>query len=326
MALSPQELKQIEIDSYKTESEILQEILDQFQNYEEALEDVMDGTVPVLTVKGPPGTGKSEGVEIASRQAGIVSYDHIASEWERPSKDELKAGTPLYPYHLTHEEKIQGALMRGADYGIWQLVTDLHANKDGGLICLDDNDEVLKDNVFMALLMKATEQKAVRPIVYGKASSTQELLERGVKPRFNTEARIIILSNIDFEMHIQNANEKEAKTGKPKPGYISRWEALMQSRGKYIDLKMNTPQRIRIFCEHKIRDVKMLENSGWLIKQFGRALTNKESEEVLAWVRKEQPNFRQKLDLRVYQKIAAKYLKRNKSWQESARIELLKAA
>jgi hypothetical protein len=263
---------------------------------------------------------------IASRQAGITSVDHIASEWERPSKDALKGGQAMYPYNLVHEEQIDGALMRGADYGVWQLVTDLYANRDGGLLCLDDNDEILKDNTAMALLMKATEQKASRKITYGKASSTQELLERGVKPLFDTRCPIIILSNIDFDKHIQHANRKEAETGRPKPSYIARWEALMHSRGKFIDLKMNTPQRVRIFCEHKIRQVKMLENSDWLKSQFGRALTHKESEEVLTWVRKNQPYLKTKLDLRTYNKVAAKMLKRNATWQDSARVDFLKVA
>ena len=319
------ELKQIVADSNKTDQEILEEILSQFQEYEEALEDVMDGTINPLIIKGPPGTGKSESVEIAARQAGIVSTDYIASDWERATKDEIKDGIhPLYPYKLMREEKVDTALIRGADYGVWQLVTDLYANRNSGILCLDDNDDILKDNVFMALLMKATEQKAKRPIKYGKAQSTDELLIRGIKASFETQCPVIILSNIDFDQHIRHANQKEAETGKPAPSYIKRWEALMHSRGKFIDLKMNTPQRVRIYCEHKIRQVKMLENSRWLKDMFGRALTHNESEEVIAWVRKNQPHLKTKLDLRTYNKVAATYLKRNDKWQESSRVSLLR--
>lgn len=321
------EAKQIELDQYKTDEEILNEILDKFQEYEEALEDVMDGIINPLIVKGPPGVGKSEGVIIASKQAGIKSVDLISSEWEKWTKQEQEElGIGAYPYKLVKEDITDGALIRGADYGVWQLVTDLYANRDSGLLCLDDNDPILKDNVAMALLMKATEQKAEREITYGKAASTDELQLRGVKPRFMTKCPIIILSNIDFDLHIQHANQKEKETGKPKPNYIARWEALMHSRGKFIDLRMNTPKRIRIYCEHLIRTTKMLEKSDWLSSKFGRSLTNSEVEQVLAWVRKNQPHLKTRLDLRTYNKVAMKFLKRTSNWEESARIDFLKVA
>lgn len=317
----------MDLDQYKTDDEILNEILEQFQEYEEALEDVMDGIINPLIVKGPPGVGKSEGVTIASKQAGIKSLDLVSSEfekWTKREQEELNIGA--YPYKLIREEIIDGALIRGADYGVWQLVTDLYANRESGLLCLDDNDDILKDNVAMALLMKATEQKAEREITYGKAASTDELQLRGVKPRFITKCPIIILSNIDFDLHIQHANQQEQKTGKPKHSYIARWEALMHSRGKFIDLRMNTPKRIRIYCEHLIRSTKMLEKSDWLIQNHGRGLTSAEVEEVMAWVRKNQPFLKVRLDLRTYNKVASKFLRRQKNWQESARIDFLKVA
>jgi len=321
------ETKQIELDQYKTDQEILNEILDKFQEYEEALEDVMDGIINPLIVKGPPGVGKSEGVAIASKQAGIKSTDLISSEWQKWTKQEQEElGIGAYPYKLVKEDIVDGALIRGADYGVWQLITDLYANKDSGLLCLDDNDDILKDNVAMAQLMKATEQKAEREITYGKAASTDELQMRGIKPRFMTKCPIIILSNIDFDMHIQHANQKEKETGKPAPNYIRRWEALMHSRGKFIDLRMNTPKRIRIYCEHLIRSTKMLEKSDWLINKFGRALNSDEVEELLTWVRKNQPHLKTRLDLRTYNKVAMKFLKRNSNWEESARIDFLKVA
>jgi len=172
--------------------------------------------------------------------------------------------------------------------------------------------------------MKATEQNSEREITYGKAASTDELLIRGVGSRFKTKCPIIILSNIDFDKHIQHANQRESQTGKPAAGYIKRWEALMHSRGKFIDLKMNTPKRIRIFCEHKIRSTKMLENSSWLTEKFGRALTAEETEIVLGWVRKNQPHLKTRLDLRTYNKVAAKYLRRPEKWEDSAKIDFLK--
>lgn len=321
------EQKQILADANKNEQEILDEILDKFAELEEAVEDVMDGILNPLIVKGPPGVGKSKGIEIASKQFGVKSTDLISSTftpWTKQEREDMGIGA--YPWRCDYEEKINGALMRGADYGLWQLVTDLYANREDGVLCMDDNDEILRDPTVMALLQKATEQEKTNVIAYGKAASTQELQLRGVPARFETRCPVIILSNIDFHKHITHARYKESQSGKPVPGYIARWEALMESRGKYIDLAMNSPQRVRIYCEHLVKTTKMLENSEWLESRFGRALTAKQADQVIKWVRHNQPNLKTRLDLRTYNKVAAKLLRRQKNWQESARIDLVKVA
>ena len=147
---------------------------------------------------------------------------------------------------------------------------------------------------------------------------------RGVEPTFKVKTPLIILSNIDFDLHVRHARMKEDETGKPMATYLSRWEALMFSRGKYIDLQMNSPRRVRIFCEHMIKTTRMLEKSQWLKDNFGKALTRTQSNEVIDWVRKNQGSLKYRLDLRTYNKVAAKMLKRNKQWQASAGVDLLR--
>ena len=68
----------------------------------------------------------------------------------------------------------------------------------------------------------------------------------------------------------------------------------------------------------------MLEKSQWLKDNFGKALTRTQSNEVIDWVRKNQGSLKYRLDLRTYNKVAAKMLKRNKQWQASAGIDLLR--
>lgn len=318
------EQRQILADANKSDLDILNELKDKQQEYEEALEDVMNGLINPLIIKGPPGVGKTESAVIASRKAKIKSLDLVASEFVPWTKDDIQNGQPPLPWNMIHEENINGALVRTADYGNWQFVTDLYANKNEGLLVIDDNDDILKDNVFMSLIMNATEQKAEREIGYGKAASTKELQIRGVPARFKTRCPIIILSNIDFDKHIQYANMKENETGKPAPSYIKRWEALMHSRGKFLDLNMNSPQRIRIWCEDLIQRTGMLRNSEYLNGTLGRSLTQVEEEECLAWVRKNQPHLKTRLDLRIYNKVAIKIISRGKTWETSAKIDFLR--
>lgn len=306
-----------QIEATLSDNDILDIVLDAEQEVVEAVQDCIDGHILPLIIKGPPGVGKSQLIEEMTISAGIESTDYLSSSWSAPDKD---SGLSAYPYHCDNLVTVKGALMRGADYSVWALAADLYANKDRGIICLDDNDAILRDKTAGALMMKATEQRAVKPVSYIKANSTHELQMYGVEPTFNVNTSIIILTNLDMEEDIRIANQNQ-KLGKPKKEHISRWEAFI-SRGKYIDLQMNSPRSIRVYCEHKIESVKMLTGSAYLERTCGRSLTKKENAEALKWIRQNQSRLSSTLDLRTYNKLASIMIRRA-NWQKSAEVSLL---
>lgn len=305
-----------EQESTMSDDDILEVVLNAEQEVVEAMEDAINGHINPLIIKGPPGIGKSQLVEEMTIAAGIVSTDFLASDFTPPDSG------PAYPYECQSLHQQSGALMRGADYSVWAFVADLYANRETGIICLDDNDTILKDKNFVALLMKATEQRAVKSISYPKANSTHDLQMYGVKSSFIVETPVIILTNLDMKEQIRLANEKEDSGRGLKKDYINRWEALI-SRGKYIDLQMNTPRSIRVYCENKIRTVNMLTDSAWLEKTCGRSLNETEQEVALKWIRSNQSKLKTPLDLRTYNKLANIMIRRTE-WQKSAEVALLK--
>jgi hypothetical protein len=316
--MAKQMLTAEQIEATLSDNDILDIVLDAEQEVVEAVQDCIDGHILPLIIKGPPGVGKSQLIEEMTIAAGIVSTDYPGSSWSAPDKD---SGLPAYPYHCDNLVTVKGALMRGADYSVWALAADLYANKDGGVICLDDNDAILRDKTAGALIMKATEQRAVKPVSYIKANSTHELQMYGVESTFNVNTSIIILTNLDMQGDILIANQNQ-KTGKSvKKEYINRWEALI-SRGKYIDLQMNSPRSIRVYCEHKIEQVKMLTDSGYLERTCGRSLTKKENTEALKWIRQNQSRLNKTLDLRIYNQLASIMIRRA-NWQKSAEVSFL---
>ena len=308
--------EQIQIESGLSDNDILDIVLNAEQQMSEALEDTITGLINPLILKGPPGVGKSEAVKIATRQANIESIDYLSSTWEKPDEED-----PTYPYNCTNLVKVKGALIRGADYSKWALAADLFANRNSGILCLDDNDAILKEPEAVAMIMAATEQSNERIVKYTKANSTHELQMYGVDPTFSVNTPIVILTNMDMKLMIQThtANKK-----KPPPPYITRWQALL-SRGTYIDLKMNTPRSIRVYCEHKIRQVNMLTDSKWLEEKFGRSLTNDEAEACMKWVRFNQSKLADPLDLRTYNKVASIMISRANNWEKSAKVRFLRA-
>jgi len=305
-------------EEFMSDSDILDIVLDAEQEMLEAVQDAFDGHVNPLIIKGPPGVGKTQSIEQMSIDAGIISTDFLSSEFTPNEKD---SGLPTFPYKCDYLHTVDGALIRGADYSVWAMVADLYANKDNGILVFDDNDLILKDKTAVALIMKATEQRAKKVVSYTKANSTHELQMYGVQSTFEINTPIIILTNLDMQGQIKLASDKE-KGGKLKADHISRWEAMI-SRGKYIDLQMNSPRSVRVFCEHKIKSVKMLTDSAWLEKTCGRSLTNDEQETALKWIRKNQGDLVNALDLRTYNKLASMMLRRN-DWEKSAQVSLLK--
>lgn len=311
----------LEKESLLSDNDILDIVLDAEQQATEALEDTINGLVNPLIFKGPPGCGKSEMIKIATKQAGIVSTDFLASNWSKPDDDE-----PTYPYNCDKLVTVDGALIRGADYSKWALAADLYANRTSGIVCLSDNDSILKDKDAVAMIMDATEQAVDRSVKYIKANTTHELQMYGVEPAFRVNTPLIILTNMDMNLMIQIADAESKNTKKPKikPDHITRWEALL-SRGQYIDLKMNSPRSVRIYCEHKINQVQMLTNSRHLEEKYGRSLTKKEAQECMKWVRHNQGSLAQPLDLRTYNKVAGIMINRTKTWEQSSKVRFLKA-
>ena len=310
--------EELEKESTLSDQDILDIVLDAEQQMQEALEDVLAGLINPLIIKGPPGVGKTEAVKIATRQAGIKSTDFLSSSWSKPDED---TGVSAYPYQCDNLVTVNGALIRGSDYSKWALAADLYANKDSGILCLDDNDSILKDKDAVSMIMQATEQSTERTVKYTKANSTHELQMYGVEPTFQVSTPMIILTNMDMKGMITHANLDRKKI---KPDHITRWEALV-SRGTYIDLKMNSPRSVRVFCEHKIKQVKMLTESKWLEEKFGRALTKAEAEQCMKWIRANQGKLADPLDLRTYNKVAGIMINRNKTWEQSAKVRFLKA-
>jgi hypothetical protein len=318
---------ELEKESLLSDNDILDIVLDAEQQATEAMEDTLSGLVNPLILRGPPGTGKSKMVEIISQQMNIKSTDIISSVWSKHSDEDIKAGMSNYPYRCDHLVQVDGALVRAGDYSKWSLVADLYANKDGGALCLSDNDSILKDKDAVSIILSATEQNNKKIVSYTKSNSTHELQMMGVEPTFEVNCPIIIITNIDMDLMIKvaDAESKNPKKPKTKPEHITRWEALI-SRGTYIDLKMNSPRSVRTYCEYKIKQVNMLTDSSYLEKKFGRSLTNDEAESCMKWIRHNQGSLAQPLDLRTYNKVAGIMINRKDTWEKSSKVRFLKGA
>tara|TARA_B100001964_G_scaffold19627_1_gene19994 strand:+ start:2511 stop:3635 length:1125 start_codon:yes stop_codon:yes gene_type:complete len=163
---TPQAVKQEVSDE-----ERLAEIRERFEILDEMTQGSIDGVVRGMVVTGPPGVGKSYGVE------KVIEKN---SMFEKLADKPLKFGT---------EKGAASAI------GLYQL---LYRYADpGSVLVLDDCDSILWDEVSLNLLKAALDSSAKRMISWNTESSA--LRREGVPEKFEFCGSVIFITNLKFD-------------------------------------------------------------------------------------------------------------------------------
>lgn len=167
----------------KMPKETDEQIIDRLRNRFEVLHDmtaaVKEGNVRAMIVTGPPGVGKSFGVEEVLRRNDI--FDQMA---QRPPKYEV----------------VKGAMSAVG------LYTKLYQySEQGNVVVFDDCDSVLLDDLSLNILKAALDTSKKRTISWNTDSSI--LRREGIPDSFDFNAGAIFITNIKFE----NVKSKKLK-------------------------------------------------------------------------------------------------------------------
>ena len=190
------------VKAEKTEEERIAEIADRFQILEDMTDAACEGVVRGMIVSGPPGVGKSFGVE--SKLEEYAMLDKIG-------------GMPL------KYEVVKGAM---TPIGLYCL---LYNNSDKGkVLVLDDCDSVLFDELSLNILKGALDSGKKRKIYWNADSS--KLRSEGIPDNFEFKGSIIFITNLKFDKMTQGG-----RLGKIK----DHLEAII-SRCHYLDLTLDT--------------------------------------------------------------------------------------
>jgi len=186
--------------SDETEEEAMLRISDSFLMLDEITDACAKNNIRGLVVSGPPGIGKSFGVEKQLEQANM--FRKIASE------------DPKY-------EIISGGI---SSIGLYQKLY-YNRSKEHVLV-FDDADGVFEDTESLNLLKAALNSGDKRRICWNKES---RVLNVGDLPEsFDFEASVIFLTNIDFEKSIASGSK------------IGSHLAALMSRCHYLDLEIGS--------------------------------------------------------------------------------------
>lgn len=158
-------------ESTKSDAERIEEIRERFDILTDMTKACVGGDIRAMIVSGPPGVGKSYGVEKEVEKA--VLFDQIAG---RPLKAEV---------------------VKGSTSAIG-LYTTLYKYSDANcMLVFDDCDSVLVDDVCLNLLKGALDSGKKRKISW--LADSNLLRREGVPDSFEFKGSVVFITNLKFE-------------------------------------------------------------------------------------------------------------------------------
>ena len=168
-------LEQIQVSdasvAHESDEEIVERLRSRFQVLQDMTQAVKAGTVRAMIVTGPPGVGKSFGVEeVLSRQ------DLFNTLGNKKPKYEI----------------VKGAM---SAIGLYSKLYEF--SERGNVMVFDDCDSVLLDDLSLNILKAALDSSKKRTISWN--TDSRMLRQEGVPDRFEFKAGAIFITNIKFE-------------------------------------------------------------------------------------------------------------------------------
>jgi hypothetical protein len=159
----------------ETDQEILDRLAERFEILDEMTKAVKSGDVRAMIVSGPPGVGKSFGVEKVLQKDGL--FDTLA---EKKPKFEV----------------VKGAM---SSIGLYSKLYEF-SNK-GNVVVFDDCDSILMEDLSLNILKGALDSSERRFISWN--TDSRVLRSEGIPDRFEFKGAAIFITNIKFE-HVKS--------------------------------------------------------------------------------------------------------------------------
>ena len=159
----------------ETDQEIMDRIKDRFTILEDMTKGVRKGDVRAMIVSGPPGVGKSFGVE------AVLTKDDLF--------DKMGERKPRY-------EIVKGAM---SAIGLYSKLYEF--SNRGNVLVFDDCDSVLLDELSLNILKAALDSSKKRTISWN--TDSRVLRSEGIPNSFEFCGSAIFITNIKFE-HVRS--------------------------------------------------------------------------------------------------------------------------
>jgi hypothetical protein len=206
--------------SKETDQQILDRLRERFEILNDMTKAVKHGDVRAMIVTGPPGVGKSFGVEQV-----LSKHDMFANVANDQS--------------LKKYEIVKGAM---SPIGLYSKL--YHFSEKKNVLVFDDCDSILLDDLSLNILKAALDTSKKRTISWNTDSSL--LRREGVPDKFDFCGGAIFITNIKFE-HVRSKKLKD------------HLEAI-ESRCHYLDLTIDTEREKLLRIKQVITECGMLDD------------------------------------------------------------------
>jgi hypothetical protein len=204
----------------ETDEQIMDRLAMRFDILEDMTRAVKKGDVRSMIVTGPPGVGKSFGVE------KVLSKHDVFADVANDSK-------------LKKYEVVKGAM---SAIGLYKKLYEFSDKKN--ILVFDDCDSVLLDDLSLNILKAALDSGKKRMIHWN--TDSRLLRQEGVPNSFEFKGGAIFITNIKFD-HVRSKKLRD------------HLEAL-ESRCHYLDLTIDTQREKLLRIKQVIRDAGMLDS------------------------------------------------------------------
>ena len=200
--------------SNETDAEIIERLRSRFEILDDMTRAVKAGKVRAMIVTGPPGVGKSFGVE------KVLARHDVFADIAQDGK-------------LKKYEVVKGAM---SAIGLYKKLYEFSDKKS--ILVFDDCDSVLLDDLSLNILKAALDSSAKRTIHWN--TDSRLLRSEGVPNSFEFKGGAIFITNIKFE-HVKSKKLKD------------HLEAL-ESRCHYLDLTIDTEREKMLRIKQIVTD------------------------------------------------------------------------
>jgi len=159
----------------ETDEQIMDRLRERFQILDDMTKAVKEGNVRAMIVSGPPGVGKSYGVENVLQKADL--------------------------FNTLAEKKPKFEVVKGAMSAIGLYAKLFEFSAPGNVVVFDDCDSILMEDLSLNILKGALDSSSRRFISWN--TDSRILRSEGIPDRFEFKGAAIFITNIKFE-HVRS--------------------------------------------------------------------------------------------------------------------------
>ena len=244
----------------ETDEQIIERTRERFQILEDMTQASIDGVVRGMVVTGPPGVGKSFGVEQVLDKNNL--FDKLA------------------------DRKLKFGIEKGAASAIGLFKLLYNYSDKGCVLVLDDCDTVLYDETSLNLLKAALDSSPKRTLSWNTDSNL--LRREGIPEKFEFKGSVIFITNLKFDnvrgkikdhldaimsrchyldLTLDTAREKLLRVKQiVKDGMLNSYKFSKDEEQEIVDFMLDNQDKLREISLRmctKIADLRKSQSDRW---------------------------------------------------------------